>query len=365
MLHKRESQLLKRVKLKDVAEAAGVSTSIASHALNNKPDGAGNVRIRPEVRARIKEAAAKMGYRAQRNAKTLRSKDSNIIGIISCQSSNPVHFATSFAITTDILTRGYDYILYFYFHITHLADGIGAYQTKRALDMMLGYNIKGLILSELALNNDELEEVRQLAKFGLPVVDISPVSRGDFPNITADFYSSSYNMAKSLVRDSSQNVAIVCSAKACKHPSVASRIKGISDACASVGVELQIHGIDDAIPRSDASYSYEATAQLLSTGKKPDIIFYSNDFWAFSGLKAVKQKGYRIPEDIAVCGFDGIDLASVSDPSLTTVAQPAEEIGHKAVEILFDMMDGGKEIKHSIIEVKCKPIYRESAPLLK
>ena len=87
--------------------------------------------------------------------------------------------------------------------------------------------------------------------------------------------------------------------------------------------------------------AYILVKELLSREKKITAIFCANDLMAFGALKAIKERGKRVPEDISVVGFDDMDMSSYIDPPLTTVRQPFVEIGKKAVEILLKQIEGG------------------------
>lgn len=84
----------------------------------------------------------------------------------------------------------------------------------------------------------------------------------------------------------------------------------------------------------------KVTEKILSSNKYLDSIFYSNDIMALGGLKVLLRKGFRVPEDISVVGFDNINISNFTEPELTTVAQPIYDMGKKACELLIDIING-------------------------
>jgi DNA-binding LacI/PurR family transcriptional regulator len=90
------------------------------------------------------------------------------------------------------------------------------------------------------------------------------------------------------------------------------------------------------------------------------VIFYSNDFYAIGGLKALKENGIRVPEDVCICGFDGVDVAKCVDPPITTVVQPINKMADIAVNTLFNMIDGELPVSKNDIIVPCEVVMRGS-----
>ncbi len=108
----------------------------------------------------------------------------------------------------------------------------------------------------------------------------------------------------------------------------------MDDACAKVLPDLILEG------NFKMGSGYKAVKNLLARGEKPDAIFCVNDVMALGAMKAIQEEGFRIPEDIAVIGFDDIELAAISRPSLSSVAQPKYETGKIAAELLFQQIKG-------------------------
>ena len=344
---------MRRTTQKDIAEKLGVSETVVSYALNDKPDGFGNVSIRPELRARIKTAAQEMGYRLNRTASALITGRSKTIGIISVRGEHPLLHSRNYQISREILLRGYSYII----QQADLSDLKGIQQ---AVNMFVDYHVEGIVSIGIDLQQYYTEAQSSITSLGIPIVfeGYSLKPNTEYPCFYSDFYNAGFQMAKEVIREGHKSI---CFMTARQHTiSVSLRMDAIRDACADMpGVSVNSYLAPlDLLAKGGMESGYISTYELLKS-KKPDVIFYSNDLFAFGGLKALKEHGLRVPEDIMICGFDGIEMMKFSDPPITTAVQQIKAISAKLVEVLFQMMDGQAPDKMEY-QIPCEVVFRES-----
>lgn len=344
---------MRRITQKDVAGKLGVSETVVSYSLNDKPDGFGNVSIRPELRERIIATAKDMGYRVNRSASALTTGRSKTIGIISVQGDNPLLYSRNYETSREILQHGYGYII----------QQVGPLDPKgiqQAVDMFLDFHVEGIVSVGANLQKTYSEAQSFTETLGIPVVSHSYGFIGDteYPCFHSDYYKAEFQMAKKVIREYHKSVCFMIRRRRTK--SVSLRIDAIRDACADMkGISVYNYLVpSDLASLSEMECGYQSTIRLLDS-KKPDVIFYSNDLFAFGGLKALREQGVRVPKDMMICGFDGIEMVKFSDPPITTAVQPVRAISEKAVEVLFQIIDGKEPDKMEYL-IPCEVVFRGS-----
>ena len=347
---------MKRVTLKDVAEKAGVSMTLASFVIREKPDGFGNITVRPELREKIKAVAKELNYTPHRSAQALRTGKSRVIGVVSAHSDHPLSFSKTYEICESILRRGYDYLL-------QQVDWTHVERVSKTIDMLLDYSIDGIVVMNAPFHSLPEVDMNRLKAMRLPMVGVSAVSYGNYPLVSVDYKRATFEMTRAVVAKGRRRLAIVARKSSVNLFHIRQRLDGILDACSEindVSVDTFVFNDEETIKTSaDIETGYKATLNVLESSN-PDAIFYTNDFMAFGALQACTEKGIRVPEDIFICGFDGLEITRYSNPPITTAIQPTKILADKAVELLFDMMDNGTMPTHSLHLVPCEIAYRQS-----
>ena len=342
---------MKKCTLQDIAQRAGVSKTIVSYVVNDKPDGYGNVTVRPELRARIKAMAEEMHYRPHRSARSLSTGNSNLIGILSAHSEYTFSLEKTYEVCEGIMARNYDYILQEidYAHYERL---------EKALDLFFDYNVSGMVLVSLSPSFVRPDDMKKLENSGLPVVDASGAPNGRFPCVRTDYYDAFFRMATAVIEKGCREIYVVTAETYKRYPNLYARVEGVTAACAGAAQCTVFAGSREK-KISDVEAGYQITADMLSSAR-PDAILYSNDYHAFGGLKAIHEKGLRVPDDLLVCGFDGSEISRFTVPPITTAVQPVGRIAHKSVDLLFDILAGKAELNQADYKIPCEIIYRES-----
>ena len=345
---------MSRPTIKDIARLAGVSTPVVSQVLNDRPSGYGNVRVSEAMRRKIKEISDEIGYKPHRAAKVLRTGQNNTIGIISMFSDHQMSHMKIYNICNQVSMHGYSYILQQMENTHPKSFGI-------TLDMLLDYNIAGLVLINLSFEDYPTEEFSRLEQSGLPVVCASAIRLGKFPYVGPDYYKAAFEMSEGVIAKGCNTFLVICEGYE-KSPTVQMRVAGIRDACAKVAdMELHIAAIGEQVTSySSIELGYAVTKEHLRSNKSPDVIFYANDFLAFGGLSALKEMRIRVPEDLFIAGFDGLEIIKFTDPPITTAIQPVNAIAEKIVEVLFDIIDGRASIAEENYMIPCEIAFRRS-----
>jgi len=313
------------------------------------------VTMNEDLRQKIKDTAARMGYKPDRMATALRKGSSATIGVITAFSGNQISFWRSHEICRRVQQAGYEYSL----QMVMPSDDIRLDRFETALDLLEDYRVQGYIVHQFTfMGEDAAKAERRLSDTGRPVVLVSSNYFESFPLIEADYFGAGYLMAKHVISQGRRNVLAVSQ----KHTSLSieERFRGVETAC------NESSGVSFNRVKPAEHYDNEVEAGYLLTERPPktdmpDAIFYSNDRMACGGLNALSEKGIKVPSDVAVCGFDGMDIAGYTIPPLTTAVQPVSEMAKKSVTILSEMLSNPEYVPPRLTEVPCDVIFRQSS----
>jgi LacI family transcriptional regulator len=328
--------------LEDIARKAGVSRSTVSRVVNGHPN------VRAEVRQRVLEVVQETGYHPNAAARTLASQRSRMIGLVLPRT------------VSSFFTDPY---------FPHLTQGIA--QACNQLDYTLGLFLVGSnedeakafprlsrrgyldgVLIQTGQAGDQL--IDRLVRSKMPLVIIGRPFHSDGVNfIDVDNVDAARNAVGHLVRLGRQRIATITGPT--NTTTGIDRREGYLRALAERG-----RAVEDALVAegdfSEAS-GYYAMQRLLPV--KPDAVFAASDVMAFGAMRAIREAGLRIPEDIALVGFDDLPQAGRSDPPLTTVRQQVVQFGMSSVEVLMDIIDNGITPPRRIV-MATELIVRES-----
>lgn len=325
----------KKLTLDDIGELAGVSRATVSRVINDYPH------ITPELRQRVQKVIKDTGYRPNRIAQSLASNRTGIIGLVIPNSartimSDPYFLHLISGITKKTNQQGLTLSL-FLFH--SMDDEV---QISNAL-------FKTNLVDGLIVTADRKKSpfVQQVINHNIPFVVIGRSEiRAQVPCVNVANEIGAYLAAEHLIKANRRRTAIIM----CDHNTAGDdRFAGYRRALEDYGIEFD----PNRVARGDFSQEsgYAAMQQLLPT--KPDAVFASSDMMAIGAQQAIRQAGLRIPDDIAIVGFDDLPQAALADPPLTTVQQPMEELGAVAVDLLHDLLSGsGKSSRQIILPVE-------------
>jgi DNA-binding LacI/PurR family transcriptional regulator len=345
--------------IRDVARESGYSASTVSIVLNNAPLSR---YIPEETKGRIQTAARRLGYRPNPLARSLRSQRSNIVGVMVFDITDP--FCTP-------ILRGLENALYQASYLSLLADARNEpHRFERYLEMLLDRRVEALIVIANWLMTD-IKVLADLTERQIPTVIAGRAFEIDSVSTVSVENESGAGLAlEHLYRLGHREIAFLRGPKALA--SSGQRWKGIRGFAQSVGLRLDAKRIAELPESLDPNSSFEAgaqlTAELLRQGRTFTALMAYDDMTALGALRALKNKGLRVPEDCSVIGFDDVAQAGLSAPSLTTVRQPMEAMGSMSVGIILDAIKAVQQ-KQDIPVVRRKIpaelVVRESTRALK
>ncbi|GAA1851753.1 LacI family DNA-binding transcriptional regulator [Asanoa iriomotensis] len=329
-----------RPRIGQVAELAGVSATTVSHALNGRRP------VSAETRQRIMDAIAELGYRPNVVARGLRAGRSLTIGLVIPDITNPFYPVLARGVQDVLGPAGYDEI------ITN-TNGVRDLE-RAALDKMISRQVDGVAFAVFHTHADDL---RPVIDARIPVVRLG--GRQSLPGVDlvhSDDEGGARAAVEYLIHSGYQRIAFICG-PAAEGPA-AERVAGYRAALAEAGLgaarNMVVH---TDFSRAGGAHGVE---KLIRQRKRPDAVLCANDMMAIGALDAARERGLRVPEDLAVMGFDDIDAASLVTPGLTTIANPAREIGMACARLLLDRIDGAEGPAREIV-IPTRLVRRQSA----
>ena len=301
--------------VKEVAQRAGVSTATVSRALS------GTSRVRESVRARILEAAEELSYRPNRAARDLRVRSSRAVGVLIPDIENP--FFTSLVCGIEEVLGRTDYSLLL---ASYNEDPI---QEERRLEVFRADGVRGLIF---AASRSPSRLYTELGKAGMALVAASRgSSRLPVDQVTVANHDGAYAATSHLIQLGHRRIAMINGPLALT--TARDRQLGYEQALNEAGVSLdESLVVHSAFKQADG---YSAMQQLLSSTRPPTAVFAASNLLTLGALQAIHTRHLAIPDEIAIVGFDEMPWAMSLRPPLTTVAQPAFDVGRTAAELLL------------------------------
>jgi LacI family transcriptional regulator len=294
----------------DVAKAAGVSPGVVSYVLNSGPRP-----VSPAARQRVLDAVQALGYKPDGLARSLRTGQTNTLGLILPDTSNPFFAELARSIEDNAYAAGKSVL------VCNSADDTA--RERAYLSTLLEKRVDGIILVSTSGEEDLTDVLNQ----GIPIVTMdryrahTPVSTVRFDNRHAG-----YTATRHLITHGHTRISFIAGPGSA--PVSDERLDGYEQAMAAAPAKTSVmHG---------ASFTflggYEAIRALLDQNGQPSGVVCSSDVQAVGAAAALSENGLRIPEDIALISIDGTSLAAYTHPPLTSVAQPIPRMARLAVE---------------------------------
>ena len=332
-----------KIRLKDVAEKAGVAVNTASTILNKRP----NSWASKETEKRVFDAAKELGYRPNRAAVALQSGRFMTIGLLIADLENPYYTHFSEVFGNQIEKKGYDLL------IENWRTDLE--REKKLLADMVHRNVDGVVafVSDVDEHREFLES--QTAS-GFPIVVLGmPGEDGGKLDLVTPNFSDGLKEAAQRLHELGHRKYTFLSAKSGGQrvggrPSI---FKEIVDGFGDSEVEIKDCGPTIAEAR-------ERGLEILKGPDRPSAVVALNDLTAFGIMRAAKDLGLRVPEDVSVVGVDGIPMAEQLVVSLSTVAQQHEKMAAKAIEFLVARMESKEVLPPQLANFPTKFIERES-----
>ncbi len=312
--------------IKDVAEAAGVSTATVSRVLTN------GLHVRPEVRARVQEVVERLGYRPNLVARNLRSQQSTTIGLIVSDIRNPFFTSMSRAVEDMAYEQGFSVVL----------CNTDEHHEKETiyLNLMQDTGVAGVIISP----SQQTATSFQAKDFSYPIVVIDrPIGDADVDAVLLDNVDAAYRLTTHLIEQGYKRIGALCG----EMSTGVEREQGYEKALRTHGIGLHTELVKYVLPKVEAGYA--ATLKMLDSVEPPDALFTVNSLLAAGALQAIRERNLRIPDEIALVTFDETTWATLVQPAITLIAQPIDEIGKTAAELLLQRITEPKRATRQVI----------------
>ncbi|WP_327659864.1 MULTISPECIES: LacI family DNA-binding transcriptional regulator [unclassified Streptomyces] len=335
------SRRLERPSIGSVAAAAGVSRTTVSHALSGKRS------VSAETRRRIMEAVEEQNYRPNMVAKSLRSQRTHSVALLLVDIANPYYPAVARAVHDVLAAEGY---------VSFIGNTDGDARTERMLlEEMVARGVDGVVMQPMALS---AAEVRQIAGPTMPLV-ITTAHPGDVPadSVLTDDFQGLSEVVDHLTRQGIRDLGFIAGPRDTATGSM--RLATYRAVAAAAGTEVPEHWIEYAPFGREGGAA--AAARLLARAEPPRAILCANDLIAIGAMQSVREAGLRVPEDVAIVGFDDIETAELVTPRLTTVVNPASAIGDTCARTILWRVENGPDAPYRRVVLPTNLVVRQSA----
>jgi DNA-binding LacI/PurR family transcriptional regulator len=312
---------LSSITIRDVAKQAGVSVATVSRYINH------NAPVSEEVSGRLKQVMVDLKYSPHAAARHLASRKTHAIGLLLTFIQNDFYVPLLNGVESAV--QGKDHNLL-----------IASYQSGARANKLppIGpHNTDGLIVYADSLSDDEMASF-YASGFPMVLIHRTPPASLPIPSVTIENKAATYKLVEHLIVHHDRKRILLMRGRSHQEDSYW-RESGYNSALEANGIapdpQLVIAG------EFEQEVAYRSLTQFLGNGKRVpfDAVFAGNDDAATGVIKALQDKGFRIPEDISVVGFDDLRLSAFLTPPLTTVRAPTEEVGRIAAEQLFRLID--------------------------
>lgn len=328
------------VGIKDVAQAAGVSVGTVSNVLN-KPEA-----VSEERRRRVEEAIRELGYVPNDAARQLKAGVSRAVGMVVMETQNPFYGAMAVEAEAAAHEQG----LGLFVANSHAR----ADREQFYLSMFEQQRARGILLTP---GGRELSHISAVSSRGTRIVLVDAEQAGDFCTVGADDFHGGQIAVRHLLEQGRRRIAVI--AGPAHLPQVEGRRAGAAAAAGEAGVELRVLEADAMTIMAGRQAAEELLA--LPDRERPDGIFAMNDLLAIGVLQVlVMQRQLEVPGDVALIGYDDIDFCANAIVPISSIRQPATQMGRTAVELLEQELADGVEHVHRSVVLKPELVERAS-----
>ncbi len=335
------------ITIRDIAKECGVGVSTVSRAINNHPD------INPETKKMILEIIERTGFIPNNSARNLKRTDAKCIAVLVKGITNPLFSSMIKIIEEETQRSRYALVLR---HVEEQEDEIDV-----ALELEKEKRLRGIVFLGGLFEHTEEKLEKLKVPFIFSTIGVNCLDRGGkvvFSNISVDDRLESEKMTEYLLKLGHKKIALITEQTG---PIGSLRTQGYREAYAKRGLEVPeklIYYVQEDIDHYSMENGYLTAKQLLASGEEVTAVYAVSDSLAIGVCRAVMEADKRIPEDISVAGYDGIELGEYYNPKLTTIRQPVEEIAKKTIRLLLDVIGERKE--HQQIVLSAELVVRDS-----
>lgn len=342
--------------MSDIAQTVGVTPMTVSRVVNQ------NGYVSQETKEKVLRVVKETNYRSNGLARNLKRQRTDAIGLILGDISNPFATELARAVRQTASNNGFNLFICISEHDAH--------EDIAAFDALANHGVDGFIVATRA-NEAGNQHLASIADHGVPIVVINREFQHEAVDfVAADNFLGGFEATQHLIDLGHERIGFIGATLADK--AKLKRLQGFLAALDKHKTKVDERFVtgrretaEDAPGYSTEEIGYEGMKRLMSLKNRPTAIFARNDFTAIGAMSAAKDIGLKIPEDVAIVGFDDIPLAVHTAPPLTTVRQPTRLYGRLAAELLLRRIASDSPIARQERIFDCELIIRESTILLK
>ncbi|RYZ30270.1 MAG: LacI family transcriptional regulator [Chitinophagaceae bacterium] len=332
----------KQATIKDIAKTLNISTSTVSRALRNAPD------VNQQTRNAVIALSEELSYQPSRLALSLQQKQTHTIGVI-VPNLDYVMATMVRGIDEVALEAGYTVMVC----QSNESFGREMVNTRRLLDSL----VDGFIVS-VSSETKVFDHFRKIQQKNMPMVVFDRVSTDLVaPKVKLDNIEGGFLAAEHLIEQGYKRIAVLAGPEnlAISNERLEGCLKAMKKSKIKADSSLLIHcGFNQ-------QNAYEATHSLLKTKNRPDAIFTISDRMAIGAMLAIKEKRLRMPTDIGLVGFNNEPVTNLVTPGISSVEQPAFELGKAAAKLFLEQMHHEEDLSHLVTVLKPRLVVRESS----
>lgn len=332
-----------KVSIYDVAKKAGLSTVTVSRVINNSP------KVRPYNRQKVLQAMQELGYSPSAAARSLAKGNTGVIGLVTPSIND--HFFNSVAMSINYNLMNEGYFLAISLHHDNSIDETNSLYSDKNYLFQEG-RVDGIIVLS-PIGEDEYIEELERKKIPFILLDNQDVHENVY-SILVDNYIGGYSVTKHLIELGHEKIGFIGGNE--DYLSARERKRGFIYALKEAGFEPYI--MDDG--EFDIESGYNIMKKWIDEDRIPTAVFAADDNIALGTIDALRSENLQVPHDVSVCGYDNSTVAGKLKPNITTVEQPANEMGKKAVEILLRLIRGERP-NYQTIKLQPQLIVRDSS----
>lgn len=318
------------VTIKDVAKAANVSIATVSRVVNDY------AHVRPALRDAVNKAIAELGYRPNGLASSFRTQQSNIVGVLLRQQRTPFSSALAYAIETTMFDEGYRVLL--------CSTNGDPDREEAYLDTMMEMRAQGIIIRPSGATTRTIRHATALRDRGVAVtfVDMKP-RLASISAVVCDNFSGGYEGMRHLIELGHRKIGVAAGAVAQRgggNDVGSERVRGIRQAAQDLASGVEIIFSPPFTETAGFEVGRECGEAMITGSREMTAIFATTDMLAIGVMHAAHALGLDLPRDLSILGYDGVLESAVTFPTLSTIAQPIEEMGRIAATTLIEHMRG-------------------------
>ncbi|MEU1304658.1 MULTISPECIES: LacI family DNA-binding transcriptional regulator [Streptomyces] len=327
--------------IRDVARLAQVSTATVVRVLN------GGATVSPARTERVMKAVAELDYVTNGVAASLSRGSTRLLGLLVSDIANPFTAQVARGLEDEAVRHGYQVLI-----------ASSDFDREREAAMLASFARRTVDAVALLSADGATESVSRLVRSGMPTVfvDRRPPNTPAIPLVRTDSLSAAREAVRYLIGLGHTDLGMICGPVSM--PTAAQRAAGFREACAEAGLVVRPECLREGFLGTEGGYA--AMCELLDLPRRPTAVFSFNNMLAIGALRAVRERGVRIPADLSLVTFDDMELFPFVDPPLTAIAQPAYEIGAEAGRVLFDLLENGADAERPDVVLSTELRIRES-----